>query len=314
MGRKWQRSNGDGTVTRRDNETSEIVENNQRLIPTWIMDDVMSISAGQDFSIAIRGDGSLWAWGANTTGQVGIGAITRDAMTGDAFNSSPTRIMDDVVAVSAGWYHTLAIRSDGSLWSWGSNIFGQIGDGTTINHYSPVRIMDNVMLPSVGGRQAQQPISQLDPPPRPPSAPVAWAVGAPVTTALTGQTIPAAMSVGGVLAVSACVVAENILGTQTFWDAATGRLTLASFNAQGQQVTLVTHGNNPFVTITVDGYTRMVDIAEEMNRLAGESHWAAGYVTPAIVDGNIFLPVRLVFDLFEIPFTWDSVMQALIVG
>ena len=86
-----------------------------RFRPVRIMDGVSSVFVGDNHTMAIRNDGSLWAWGANTTGQVGSGAITKDALTGDAFYLTPTRIMDDVVAVSAGWYHTLAVRSDGSL-------------------------------------------------------------------------------------------------------------------------------------------------------------------------------------------------------
>ena len=136
---------GDGTLTRRDGDTWEVIENNERLTPTWIMDDVISISAGHSFSMAIRSDGSLWAWGTNWEGQLGVGAIT-----GDAFILSPTKIMDDVISVSTGLSHTLAIRGDGSLWSWGRNWEGQLGDGTTDVRLSPVRIMDNVMLP--GGR------------------------------------------------------------------------------------------------------------------------------------------------------------------
>ena len=58
--------------------------------------------------------------------------------------------MDDVVAVSARGYHTAAIKANGSLWTWGSNHFGQLGDGTTEHKYTPVKIMDNVAAVSAG--------------------------------------------------------------------------------------------------------------------------------------------------------------------
>ena len=50
--------------------------------------------------------------------------------------------MEDVVAVSAGSAHTLATRSDGSIWAWGSNWSGELGDGTGVSRFTPVRIMD----------------------------------------------------------------------------------------------------------------------------------------------------------------------------
>jgi len=86
-------------------------------------------------TLAIRTDGSLWAWGRNTYGQFGNG-------TTNIFSTPPTRIGTDTdwVSVSLGERHSTAIRRDGTLWAWGSNTSGQLGDGTTTNRYSPVMI------------------------------------------------------------------------------------------------------------------------------------------------------------------------------
>ncbi len=81
--------------------------------------------------------------GGNTYGQLGDGTYFND-------KNSPIKIMDNVEAVSAGLYHTAAIKTDGSLWTWGSNSEGQLGDSTTTSKFSPVKIMDNVAAVSAG--------------------------------------------------------------------------------------------------------------------------------------------------------------------
>ena len=92
------------------------------------------VSTGSNHSVFVRADGSLWAWGANTYGQLG------DATT--ANRNSPIRVATNYnwAFVSAGLNHTMAIRTDGSLWGWGNNAWHQLGDDTNKNRNSPVRI------------------------------------------------------------------------------------------------------------------------------------------------------------------------------
>ena len=96
---------------------------------------VASVSTGGGHTLAIKTDGSLWAWGSNLFGQLGEGASGGN-------RNSPGRVgMDNNwAAVSAGNAHSLAIRTDGSLWVWGRNSWGELGDGTTTDRYAPVRI------------------------------------------------------------------------------------------------------------------------------------------------------------------------------
>jgi len=101
-----------------------------------------SLAVGYHHTLAIKKDGSLWAWGHNIDGQLG------DGTTID--RSTPVKIMDNVATVSAGNAHTLAVKTDGTLWAWGSNYSGGLGDGTTTNKSKPVKIMDNVATVSAG--------------------------------------------------------------------------------------------------------------------------------------------------------------------
>ena len=102
----------------------------------------VNMSASTSHTIATKNDGSLWAWGYNSYGQLGDGTTTN--------KTTPVKIMDNVVSTSAGLYHSLAIKNDGSLWAWGLNANGQLGDGTTTNKNTPVKIMDGVISTSTG--------------------------------------------------------------------------------------------------------------------------------------------------------------------
>jgi len=104
---------GDGTTHDRDS-------------PVKIMDDVIDVAVGTLHTMAITSNGVLWVWGSNRsglqTGWLGDGAM--------ANRHSPTRIMENVICVSAGSYHSMAITADGSLWAWGDNTYGQLGTGS----------------------------------------------------------------------------------------------------------------------------------------------------------------------------------------
>ncbi|MEU6235957.1 hypothetical protein [Kitasatospora sp. NPDC047058] len=103
--------------------------------------DVVSVSAGYLHTVALRKDGTVVAWGNNLNEQIGDGTGTDRAVpvyvcaVGDC--SKP---LTDVVAVSAGYVHTLALRSDGSVVAWGNNGLGQLGNGSTTTSPVPVNV------------------------------------------------------------------------------------------------------------------------------------------------------------------------------
>jgi len=173
---------GDGTV--RDWERPA-------LTPVRVMDSVATIiDTGYNYSMVIRTDNSLWAWGSNLGGQLGDGmASGYDLGNGEIIyyldydeenfifydndRHYPIMILDNVEYASVFNHYfpgsTVAIRNDGSLWAWGSNENGQLGDGTLERRFSPVKILDGMSLHGVPG--VPDPGSTPDPRPTPAQTP-----------------------------------------------------------------------------------------------------------------------------------------------
>jgi alpha-tubulin suppressor-like RCC1 family protein len=105
-------------------------------VPIGTDTDWTSVSAGYYHTMAVKKDGSLWAWGYNYHGQLGLG----DKGT-ERYSPEPVGTDTDWVAVYACHYHTIAVKENGSLWAWGYNDYGRLGDGTTENSLSPVRVV-----------------------------------------------------------------------------------------------------------------------------------------------------------------------------
>lgn len=94
--------------------------------------DVAFIAAGQQHAMAVHEDGAVSSWGANTFGQLGIGSDS-------GFRLDPQGVtgLGDVVGVSAGVQHSLAVDADGQVWAWGSNLSLQSGVEAGADSTSP---------------------------------------------------------------------------------------------------------------------------------------------------------------------------------
>lgn len=97
--------------------------------------DWCQISAGGIHSAAIKTDGTLWTWGGNSLGALGTGNTTSRSSPGTVSGGGTSWCM-----VSAGGVFTAAIKTDGTLWTWGQNLYGELGDGTTTARCSPATV------------------------------------------------------------------------------------------------------------------------------------------------------------------------------
>lgn len=115
-------------------------------LPTQVGTDTnwKEIIAGYDHNFAIKNDNTLWGWGANTYGQIGNGFFLGTALI-------PTQIGTESnwKTASLGHEQSIAIKLDGSLWAWGGNSYGELGDGSTTNRNAPVQIGNETNWKSV---------------------------------------------------------------------------------------------------------------------------------------------------------------------
>ena len=95
---------------------------------------VTDVAAGCSHSLALKDDGTVWAWGLGENGQLGDGTATK--------RTSPVEVsnLSGVTDVAGGGFHSLALKDDGTVWAWGINYAGQMGDGTTTTRTSPVKV------------------------------------------------------------------------------------------------------------------------------------------------------------------------------
>lgn len=119
-----------------------------QLTPVKTMDDVIAVSCGYWNTAAIKTDGSLWIWGSNDGGQLADGEL-------HTFGSSltPRKVMDNVTSVSCGGSQIAAVTADGTLWTWGGNDCGELGNGRTGTNYlsdgTPIQLKPGIIANNV---------------------------------------------------------------------------------------------------------------------------------------------------------------------
>ena len=113
---------------------------------------VAQVAAGEYHTCARKTDGTLWCWGDNSYGQIGDGTTVQSAVP-----LQVAALGTSVAQVAAGYGYTCARKTDGTLWCWGYNFYGQLGNGSTTACSSPVQVValgTSVVQVALGGGQA----------------------------------------------------------------------------------------------------------------------------------------------------------------
>ena len=106
-------------------------------VPTQVGSETnwSKVSAGTDHTVAIKTNGTLWAWGKNDVGQLGSGSLASPIIFPIQIGAETTWSI-----IESGDYHNLAIKTNGTLWAWGNNFGGQLGNGNTTLSASPIQV------------------------------------------------------------------------------------------------------------------------------------------------------------------------------
>jgi len=106
--------------------------------------DVVSVWGGARGTVILKSDGTVWTWGANYYGKLGVGidpgTLVRTNVPAEVHGPANISYLNSITAIMGGEMHNVALKSDGTLWAWGQNAYGQLGDGTTNDEYTPVQV------------------------------------------------------------------------------------------------------------------------------------------------------------------------------
>ena len=144
-------NNNRGQIGNGENGASSLDKTKNKKTPQRIGTDAdwQAIAAGYDFSLALKKDGTLYAWGANDSGQLGDGSTTN--------RNAPVKIGSDTnwKNIIAGGAHSLALKSDGTLYVWGTNASGQLGNGIRTGELkAPTKISSDTDWTAIGAGNA----------------------------------------------------------------------------------------------------------------------------------------------------------------
>ena len=107
---------------------------------TGYLNNIIQISAGSNYVMALKKDGTVFTWGQNIYGQLGNGSSVNSMLPVQVKSTDGNSFLTDVVQISAGYVHSMALKKDGTVWTWGRNDGGQLGNNNTSNKSLPVQV------------------------------------------------------------------------------------------------------------------------------------------------------------------------------
>jgi alpha-tubulin suppressor-like RCC1 family protein len=147
---------GDGT---KNNEYSKNDPENDQLTPVQVpgLTGVRAVAASRGHNLALKSDGTVWAWGRNDLGQLGDGTNQERFTPVQVLGPDGSNPLTDITMIAAGGFYggnSAAVRNDGTLFLWGDNDNGQLGDGSDAGRLLPGAVtgLDSVKAVAVGGQ------------------------------------------------------------------------------------------------------------------------------------------------------------------
>jgi serine/threonine protein kinase len=145
----------DGTVwTWGRNISDQSGGNSEQSLPKQVraLNQAVAVAGGGRHALALKVDGTVWAWGYNGNGQAGDGKGAPFEVRG-GITIVPVEVsgLGDVVAIAGGGAHSLAVKADGTVWAWGFNQYGQLGNGSNADSYAPVQVPGLVNVIAAAG-------------------------------------------------------------------------------------------------------------------------------------------------------------------
>src|SRR5258708_6312507 len=125
------------------------------LIPN--LPTLTAVAAGESHSLGLGSDGTVWSWGSNYAVRLGVQTVCTGSTS--CYSTTPVQVpnLTGVVAVSGGGAHSLALKSDGTVWTWGDDYFGELGDNpscllaTNCISISPIQVPGLTGITAISG-------------------------------------------------------------------------------------------------------------------------------------------------------------------
>ena len=116
---------GNNTVTESENP-----------VPVLGVPNIKAVSGGEYHSMGIDNNDAVLAWGDNESGQLGLGYIDSSIH----YIPEQVIVLDNIIAIASGHRHSIALWDDGTVWTWGENENGQLGNGGTVDSHTPLQV------------------------------------------------------------------------------------------------------------------------------------------------------------------------------